>query len=124
MAFLVGSMSIQVYTDAAQTNFPTLFSINEGPSWTNSAILSVQTTTIALAGAGTQTINLNGLTASVKRMYLFSDAQNINVNINGLGNILFQAGDPCYMPATVTSLVITNANATLATNVTVSLIGS
>lgn len=124
MAFMTGSMNIQIYTDAAQTNFPQLFSFYEQPTWTNSAILSVQTTTINIAGAANQTINLNGLTASVKRMFLFSDAQNINVNINGLGNILFQAGDPCYMPATITSLVIANAHATLATNVTVALIGS
>lgn len=123
MAFLTGSMNIQVYTDASQTNFPTLLSINEGPAWTNNSIVSVQTTTINIAASGSQAITLNGL-STVKRMYLLSDSQNVNVNINGLGNILFQAGDPAYMPATVTSLTITNTSSSIATNVTVALIGS
>lgn len=124
MAFLTGSISLQVYTDTAQTNFPTQYALNETMTWTSSSVLSAQNTVVVLAGSGSQTINLNGLTSTVKRISVFSDTSNINVNINGLGNILFQSGEPSYMPATITSLVITNSSSSVATTVTVALIGS
>jgi hypothetical protein len=121
--FLNGKITLNVYSDASQTAFPLENIPLLTKEFTNSALVGVQPTVFALAGAATQTISLNGV-GTVKRLYVYSDAQNINVNINSLGNILFQAGEPAYLPATVTTLIITNAHATISTNVTVILLGS
>jgi hypothetical protein len=123
MAFLVGSMDIQVYTDSAQTDFPTKFSLNERPEFADSAITEVQTTTVLLAPSGSQTINFNGV-GTVRRFFVFSDTADITVNMNSLGALTCKAGDPGWVPFEITSMVITNASASLSTTVTVSLVAS
>jgi hypothetical protein len=121
MAYLVGSMNIQVYTDSSQTNFPQQVVLNETPSWNDNSVTGVQPTIISLAASGSQTINLNGLTG-VTGFYIYSSTANVNVNLNSLGNVLYKYGVPGFVPATVTSMVITNTSSTMATTVTVALI--
>lgn len=120
---LVGSIGLQVYTDSSQTNNPQLLMPSITQSWTSSTVTGVQTETVSLAALGAVTVNLNGLT-SVKGLFIYSDTTNVSVNINSVGNITCNASIPGFIPFTVTSLVITNASATTATNVTYSLISS
>jgi hypothetical protein len=121
MAFLVGSMSIEVYTDPAQTNFPQQIIMNQAPTWTDNNVSQVQTSTIVLAASGSQVINLNGITG-ITGFYIYSSATAINVNLNGLGNIQYQFGVPGYVPASVTAMTITNTSSSVPTTVTISLI--
>lgn len=123
MAFLVGSMDIQVYTDSAQTDFPTKFSLKEQPAFSDSSITQVQTTTFTLAALAANTINFNNV-GTVKRFFVYSDTTNVTVNMNGLGALTCIAGDAGWVPFQITSMVVTNSSSTLATTVTVSLVAS
>lgn len=121
MGYLVGSLSLQVYSDTNQTNFPQQVVLNETPSWSSSAITGCQPTIVSIAASGSQTISFNGL-SGVTGFYFYSSATAVNVNMNGLGNIQFAAATPGFIPATVTSMVLANTSSTTATTVTVALI--
>ena len=123
MAFLQGNISFTVYTDSAQTEFPTQLVPQLDIDFEDNAVTQAQASTITLAASGTQTINLNGI-SGLKRMYLYSDTNDLLVNMNGLGNITYKAQEPGYMPLELTSLAITNSSSSAATNVTVVLIAS
>lgn len=119
MAFLIGELKVQAYNDTSDTNSPLVNIPNIDRKWKNSALTQDQVALYNIPANGTITVNVNGI--SPTRLYLYADLANIQVNINALGNILFALGEPAYMPATVTSLVITNTSATLAVNVEVGL---
>lgn len=121
MAFCKGKLTLNYYNDSSDTEFPQVNVPLIDREFKAEDTQGVQTTVVSIAASASQTINLNGLTTAVG-IYLFSSAADINVNMNGLGNILFAYNRPCYFPATITSLVITNTSATLATTVEVVLI--
>lgn len=122
MPFLNVTLDIEIYTDSAQTEFPQELVPHIVKEFEDTAVTQIQATTVSIAANGSQTINLNGLT-SVKRFYLFSDTTALNVNMNGLGNITYQAQEAGYCPLNITSLVLGNASSTTATTATVILIG-
>lgn len=90
-------------------------------SFENLAVDSAQTTYISLAASGSQTITLNG-TSNIQAIYLLSDAADVSVNMNSLGNITLKQGIPSFAGFVVTSLSLVNQSASVATNVTVILI--
>lgn len=119
--YISGKIELQAYTDSAQTEFPKELVPSIEKEFANTAATEIQCTTLTLAGAASQAISLNGV-GSITKIYLYSDATDLNVNINGLGNILYSAQVPGLMPLSVTSLTITNAHATTSTTVTLVLI--
>lgn len=124
MPFLTGTIELQMYTDSAQTEFPKELFPSVSKDFTNNSVTEAQTTIISLAAnGGTQVVALNGV-ATVKGAYFYSNATDLVVNINGLGNMTFQAQTPGFIPATITSLTLTNNDVTNATTVTVVLIAS
>jgi hypothetical protein len=118
--FLEGSVQLKVYADAEQTQFPQELLPSYLNKW-SAEPSGVQTIVVSVPASGSQSINLNGL-SNVTGVMIFSDAYDINVNINSLGNILYKAGVPGFMPLVVTSLSVTNTSSTYATNVTVAII--
>lgn len=121
MAFLTGTINLNVYTDANQTQFPQLNLPNFAASWTNNAVTGVQPLYLNIAANGTQVINLNGLT-SVTQFYIYSDNANLNLTLNGTSGFSVKFGVPGYVPIAVTSMTIANASGASATNVTLILI--
>jgi hypothetical protein len=123
LAFLTGTIQFKAYIDSAETEFPQELVSDIKKEFENDAITEVQSTTISLAAGGSQSITLNGV-SPVKRWYLYSSSTALTIDVNGLGNMTFQAGEPGYIPITLTSLSITNASGTTATTVTLILIAS
>ena len=121
MGFLTGNVSVLVYKDSAQTEFPQQKIVDIDQAMTDDSVAEAQVLYIALAASGAQTVNLNGV-SSVEKLFIYSDTTDLNVNINGLGDIPYKAGTPGIMPLSVSSLVITNASSSLATTATVALI--
>lgn len=121
MAYLTGTISLNVYTDTTQTEFPQENLAQITKSFQSVVVTGASSPLFALAALGSQAVDLNGA-GTVTGAYICSSATDINVNINGLGNILFHSGVPAYLPATITSMTITNASSTTATYVTVMLI--
>lgn len=120
MAFLTGTIAFKAYTDSAQTEFPQELVSDLSKDFANSALTGVESSTFSIAALGTQTINFNSV-SSVKRFYIYSNTADITVNMNSLGNITCKAGIPGLVPFTVTTLIIGNSSASLATTVTVIL---
>jgi hypothetical protein len=118
--FLTGKITLNVYQDSAQTPAPLLNIPSVAQAFQSSVVTGVQTSTVSVAASGTQAITLNGV-GTVTGVFLYSDTSNVNVNINGLGNMVLHSGVPGFMPLTVSSLSINNASAA-ATNVTVILL--
>lgn len=121
MAFLNGQLDLQIYTDAAQTEFPQISIPEISMPWTNSSVTGIQPLYFNLAASGTQAVTFNGLTG-VTQFYLYSDAANLTLTINGTAGFTYTYGLPGFIPVTLTSLSITNASSTVATNVTLILI--
>lgn len=121
MAYLTGSITLKLYTDSAQTEFPQELIPSMLKSFQNTSVDSAQTTFISLAASGSQAINLNG-TSNIQGMYVYSDSQDVTLAINGLSAITYKAGQAGFMPMVVTSLTVANSSSTTATNVTVILI--
>lgn len=121
MAYAIGTISLQVYTDTSDTVFPQLSVPNFSATFKDSTVTGVQPLYINLTASGSQTINLNGIGTPTK-FYFYSDATDVNVNINGLGNILFKAMVPGFVPCQISSLVLTNSSSSTATNVTLVLV--
>lgn len=119
--FLSGTLELQLYNDAAQTDFPSVLVPKIKREWSDTSSAEAQLTVISIAASGSQAITVNGLD-TITRMYLYSSAADIQVNINSLGNITMKYGEPCIAPFTVTSLTITNTSSTVATTVEVLLI--
>ena len=120
MGFLTGTVEVNFYNDSTDTEFPLVNVPNIRRTFKSSDALEVQTTVVSLAASGSQVISLNGLD-TVNCLYLFSTAADILVNINALGNISMAFNRPAIMPASITSLTITNASATDATTVEILL---
>jgi hypothetical protein len=119
--FITGKLELDFYNDSADTEFPEVNVPSVIREFKSTTAAEVQTTVISLAASGSQTINLNGLDA-VTGLYLYSASADLLVNINGLGNLTLKYGRPAYIPVSVTSLVLTNSSASLATTVECSLI--
>ena len=120
--FLTGKITLNAYTDSAETASPLENLPLITKEFTADDLVGAQPTVLSLAAGASQVISLNGIGA-VKGLYLFSDGEDVNVNMNALGNLLFSSGYPAFLPATITTLTITNASATTATNVTLTLLG-
>lgn len=120
MGFLTGQLVINVYDDVSDTNFPLINIPLINRIWKNGTVTQQQFAKYALVASGSISVNVNNTAPT--RMYLYSDEADINVNINGLGNLLFTSGEPAYLPATVTSLVITNTSASVPITVEVGFI--
>ena len=116
--FLSGNLEIQIYNDSAQTDFPSVLVPKIKREWSDSSTAEAQLVVVSLAASGSQAISMNGLD-TVTRMYLYSTAADINVNMNGLGNIQMKYGEPCYAPLSISSLTITNTSGSVATTVEV-----
>lgn len=124
MAFLNGLISFRVYSDSSETEFPQELIPSISKEFENSEITEIQATTVVLAAAGSQTISFNSV-GTVKRWYLYSSAADLTLNVNGLGSsITYQSMEPGYIPMTLSSLVITNASASVSTTVTLVMIAS
>lgn len=121
MAYVTGTISIEAYTDTADTVFPQLQLPNLTQTFKDSTVSGIQPLFINIAASGSQTINLNGVGTPTK-LYFYSDTTDCNLNFNGLGNILFKAQVPGFIPAQISSLVVTNSSSSVATNVTLVLI--
>lgn len=121
MAFLTGKVKLLAYKDSAETEFPKQKIVDEDFDFEDLTVTAAQPCYVALAALGSVTISFTGL-GTVNTAYIISDSQNITVNLNGLGNLTLRAGIPCLIPATLTSMVVTNASASTATNVEVVLI--
>lgn len=121
MAFLNGSVQLQIYTDSAQTAFPKLNLPSIVNDFTNSVVAGALPLYINLAALGTQAINLNGLTG-VTEFYIFSDAAALSLTLNGGSPVTVKQSVPGYVPFAVTSMSITNNSSSVATNVTLILI--
>lgn len=119
--FLSGTLELQIYNDASQTDFPTVLVPQIKRTFSDNSSAEAQLTIINLAALGAQAITLNGVD-TVTRMYLYSSSADVSVNINALGNINMKYGEPCFAPFTVTSLTITNTSASVATTVEILLI--
>lgn len=117
MAFLEANITLKVYTDSEQTEFPEELVTDISKSYINSDVTELQSTTIVLAGAGSQAITLNGV-ATVKRWYILSSITALSLVINGATAVTLQAAEPGYIPITLTSLTITNADPSVSTTVT------
>ena len=120
-AILQGSIQLQVYTDSQQTEFPQELIPNITKSFQNLAVDSAQIVYLNIVGAASQAINLNG-TSNIQGIYIYSDTSDLSLAINGGSAITYKAAYPGYMPMVVTSLTITNASATVATNVVVAIV--
>jgi len=120
-AILEGSIELKVYTDSQQTEFPQELIPNITKSFQNLAVDSAQITYISLSASGSQAITLNG-TSNLQYMYLYSDTSDLSLAINGGAAITYKAAIPGFMPLVVTSLTITNASASVATNVAIAII--
>lgn len=119
--FLSGTLELQIYNDASQTDFPTVLVPQIKRTFSDTSTAEAQLTVINIAASGSQAITLNGVD-TVTRMYLYSSSADIQVNINALGNITMKYGEPCYAPFTVSSLTITNTSSSVATTVEILLI--
>ena len=119
MAFLVGKVELQVYTDSAQTANPRELVPNIQKDFTSTAITGVMELTLTLASGASQVVNLNGLT-SVDGLYLYSSATDVGVAINGLAEITFRSQKPSIANIGLTSLTVTNHSVT--TDTVVSLV--
>ncbi len=117
MAFLAVNVSLQAYIDSNQTEFPEQLISNISQDFEDSAVTQMQSTTIVLAGGASQVITLNGV-ATVKRWYIFSSATDLTLAINGAAAMTCQASEPGYVPITLSSLTITNADPSVSTTVT------
>lgn len=120
MAFVTGELKINVYNDSSDTNFPLINIPAISRTWKSETVTQEQFARYNIAASGSLTVALNSTAPT--RLYLYSDVANILVNINGLGNITFNMGEPAYLPANISSLVITNSSASLAVNVEVGFI--
>ena len=121
MAFLTGSITLKLYTDSAQTEFPQELIPSMLKSFQNTSVDSAQTTFISIAASGSQAITLNG-TSNIQGLYVYSDVADITLALNGLAAITYKAGQAGFMPMVVTSLTVANSSASAATNVTIILI--
>lgn len=119
--FLEGKIELLVYRDAAQTEFPVKKVVDVSESFVNNSADEAQSTSISLAASGSQVLNFNTV-GTTNYVYIYSDTADINVNINGLGNILFKAQIPSLIGAEITSLTVINSSALVATTVSVSLV--
>lgn len=123
MPFLNASISCQVYTDPDQTEFPQELLPSIQKEFSSSDITEIQSTTVTLTASGSQVIAFNGVD-TVKRWYMYSNSADVGLEINGGASVTFQAGEPGYVPITLTSLHITNLSASVATTVTLVMIAS
>lgn len=119
--FLNGSLSLQIYADTSQTVFPQLNQPNLAIDWTNSSVAGSEQLYFNLDALGSQTINLNNLTG-VTQWFINSDATPLNLTINGTAGFVCSAAIPGYIPIALTSLIIANSSASIATNVNLILI--
>lgn len=117
MAYLVNNIEFKVYSDTSETEFPQQLLASVSKEFSSSTVTELLTVSVVLAGAGAQTINLNGV-GTIKRWYLYSSSTALNVNMNSLGDVTYQAQEAGYTPITLSSLVITNASASDSTTVT------
>lgn len=123
MPFLTASIELTAYTDDNQTEFPQELVPSISKEFSSSSITELQSTTVVLAASGSQTISFNGV-GTVKRWYLFSSAADVTLAINGGAALTYQGQEPGYVPLTLSSLVITNASASVSTTVTLVMIAS
>lgn len=124
MSFLSGTIEFRVYTDSAQTEFPTELVPSISKEFSNDSITEIQATSFVLAASGSQAINFNGV-GTVKRFYLYSDAADLTLTINGgVTTYTYTAGEPGYVPIQLSSLTIANASSSSSTNVTLVMIAS
>lgn len=114
MAFLQGTISLEVYSDVQQTEFPKELIPQIAKDFQDLTITGAQVSQIPLAASGSVTVNFNSI-GTVKRWYLYSDTTDLNVNMNGLGDVTYETGIPGFVPIQLSSLVLTNASATTAT---------
>lgn len=114
MAFLTGTITVQVYSDTQQTEFPKELIPQISKDFQDLTITGAQVSQIPLAASGTVTVNFNSI-GTIKRWYLLSDTTDLSVNMNGLGNVTYEAGIPGFTPIQLSSLVLTNSSSSLAT---------
>lgn len=119
--FLSGTLNLQIYSDSAQTVYPQLSQPNLNVTFTNSAVTGKEELYFSLAASASQTINFNSL-SGVTQWYINSDAANLSLQINGASAMTYTFGIPGYIPLTLTSLIVTNASSSVATNVHLILI--
>ena len=121
MAFLEGEIKLNLYADSAQTEFPQQLIPSYAKTWMSTSVDEAQTNYINLAASGTQAFTLNGV-GDVQGIMIYSDAADLTITINGGTAMTYKAAVPGFMPLVVTSLSITNASASVATNVLVQII--
>lgn len=121
MGFMTGTIAINFYDDSADTEFPLVNAPQISRNFKSTSALEVQTTIIVLPASGSQAISLNGLD-TVTGIYIFSNATSINMNMNGLGNITIGANRPGYLPASISSCILTNTSSTTDTTVEITLV--
>lgn len=121
MAFLTGKVKVKIYTDSAETEFPKELILDFDKDFEDVTVDEVETVRISLAASGSQAINVNGV-GTIQKVLIYSDTTDLTVAFNGLSAITYKAGVPGMMPLELTSLTVTNASGSSATNVLVVLI--
>lgn len=114
MAFLTGTITVQVYSDTQQTEFPQELIPQITKNFQDLTITGAQVSQIPLAATDSISINFNNI-GTVKRWYLFSDVADLNVSINGAADVVYEAGIPGFVPIALTSLDLENPSLTLDT---------
>lgn len=119
--FLIGQLDLLIYRDVSQTEFPQKKICDISESIEDTAVAEAQESTFSLAASATQAINFNSLTP-VRKVYIYSDTNDLSVSFNGGAALTYKAMIPGIMPIQLTSLSVTNSSSSTATTVSVVLV--
>lgn len=119
--YLLGRLKLLAYRDSTQTEFPTQKVVDMDEEFSNTSVDETIQLYINLAASGSQVINLDGV-SSPQGIYVYSDTSNLSLDFDSLGNITYTAQKPGYFPIQFSSLTVTNASASAATNVQIIIV--
>ena len=118
--FLTGKIQLIAYNDSQQTEFPQEKVLDMAKELSANDLTNAETLVVPLVGAGSHVVNFNSI-SPVKRWFIYSNATEVTVALNGGSSLNLLVNEPGYMPLAITSMTLTNTDPDTDTTVTVVL---